>query len=234
MGEKQVKYQRRMGALDLLLSSVLDRGGAMDHLLMERPVPPFIITSLVALVVVLVLPSLYYHHSHGVTPIDRNLAYAVIVTLALTLLLFSLCTTVLLRLMGISAPAIKVIAAVTYALVAIIPLMLAYYAANFAINGELTILSFLTTGRLSDGEWLIGLFPTLIYIGAGLMFLVFVSALRALGNTPISTAYLLAILCIPLLIGSFFVGMTCAESIFPNTSYMVGKFFTSFLDIPAA
>lgn len=232
MDKKPVKYERRMGVLDLLMSSVLDRSGAMDHLLMERPSPPYILTSLVAIVAVLVLPALYYHHAYSVTSVDKTLAYAIIITLVLTLVLFTLCTTVLLRLMGISAPVVKVIGAITYSLVATIPLMLTYYAANFAINGELTILGFFTTGRLAEGEWLIGLFPTLLYIAAALMFLVFVSALRALGNTPISSAYLMAVLCLPLLIGSFFVGMTCAESLFPQSAFHVGRFFSSFLDVP--
>lgn len=232
MNKKSVSYERRLGALDLLMSSVLDRRGTMDHLLMERPYPPYIISSGIALFAVLVLPALLYHHQHSVTPLDKDLAKAIALSLAMTFILFTLCTTVLLRLMGIVAPLIKVIAANVYSLVAIIPLMLAYYAANWAINGELTILSFFTTGRLADGEWLIELFPVLLYVAVFLIFLVFTYAIRALGNSPLTTAYMIAILCLPLLVGCFVVGMTCAEALFPQSSYQVGRFFTAFLDIP--
>lgn len=233
MGQKTTKYERRMGLLDLLMSSVLDRQGTMNHLLIERPVPPYIISSLIGLFVVLVLPTLLFMYRSGVAPTNKEAAWAITVCLAVTFVVFTLCTTILLRIMGIGAPVIKVIAANVYALVATIPLMLTYYIANFALDGDLTILSFLAHGQPAESDWLIELFPWLVYIGAGLICLVFMYAIRAIGNTPLSTAIMLSLICVPLLIGSFAVGATCAAQLFPPDAVnQVWRFFPSLVTLP--
>ncbi|MCX6115362.1 MAG: hypothetical protein NTV65_09150 [Proteobacteria bacterium] len=224
-------YQRKVGLLDLLTSSILDKEGTMRHLLVERPYPPYIISSCLALFSVLVLPSLIYQYQNELPTPEGSLIYALLTTLAISFVFFVISTTIMLRILGISAAIIKVIAAIMYSLVAAIPIMLGYYIANYAINGELTILSFLCTGQISEGDWLTGLFPLLIYTAMALGFLVFVGAIRAIGKTPTITAYLLALLCIPLLIGSFIVGITCAEALYPDTSLRIGTFFSSLFEV---
>ncbi len=222
-----------MGLLDLLMSSVLDRQGTMNHLLIERPVPPYIISSLVGLFAVLVLPTLIYMYRLGVAPANRDAAWAITVCLAVTFVVFTLCTTVLLRVMGISAPLIKVVAANVYALVATIPLMIAYYIANFALEGELTILPFLAHGQPVEDDWLIEMFPAVAYFACALIFAVFMYALRAIGNSPLSTAIMLSLLCIPILVGSFAVGATCAAQLFPPAAAnQVWHFFPSLVTLP--
>lgn len=224
-----------MGLLDLLMSSVLDRQGTMNHLLIERPVPPYIISSLVGLFAVLVLPTLIYMYRSEVAPANREASWAITLCFAVTFVVFTLCTTVLLRIMGISAPLIKVVAANVYALVAAIPLMVAYYIANFALEGELTILSFLAHGQPAEGDWLIEMFPWLAYFACVLIFVVFMYAIRAIGNSPLSTAIMLSLLCIPILVGSFAVGATCSALLFPpDTVEQVWRFLPSLVEVPIA
>jgi hypothetical protein len=235
MVQKMKKYERRMGLLDLLMSSVLDRQGTMDHLLIERPVPPYIISSLLGLFAVLVLPTLLYMYRSGVAPANKEAAWAITVCFAVSFVVFTLCTTILLRIMGISAPLIKVVAANVYALVATIPLMIAYYIANFALEGELTVLSFLAHGQPAQNDWLLEMFPWLVYFAAALIFLVFMYAMRAIGNSPLSTAIRLSLLCIPILVGSFAIGVTCAAQLFPPDAIIqVWRFFPSLVTLPEA
>lgn len=224
-------YQRKVGLLDLLTSSILDKEGTMRHLLVERTNPPYIILSCLALFFVLVLPCLIYQYQNELPPPEASLVYALLTMLSISFVFFVISTTIMLRILGISAPIIKVIAAIMYSLVAVIPIMLGYYIANYAINGELTILAFLCTGQTSEGDWLLGLFPLLIYLAMALGFLVFSGAIRAIGKTPAITAFLLSLLCIPLLIGSFIIGTTCAEALYPDTSLRIGTFFSSLFEV---
>jgi hypothetical protein len=234
MIEKMSKYERRMGLFDLFMSSVLDRQGTMDHLLIERPHPPYIISSLVGLFAVLVLPTLVYMHRSAVAPVNKDATWAIVLCLGVAFLVFTLCTTILLRILGISAPLIKVIAANVYSLTATIPLMIAYYVANFALQGEFTILSFFAHGQPAADDWLIEMFPWLVYFACLLIFLVFINAIRAVGNTPKSTAVMLSLLCLPLLVGSFTVGATLASQVFPgDAASQVWNFFPSLIEVPA-
>jgi len=221
-----------MGLFDLLLSSVIDRRGTMDHLLMERPYPPYIISSFLFLVVILVLPSLWYQFKYGVSAVDRESSYAIATALGLTFILFTMCTTVLLRVMGMSAPVIKVVGAITYSLVALIPFMLGYYIADYAANGQLAVLSFLATGQVLPEDRIILMFPSIIEIALFFVCLVFVYAVRALANCSLPSALLTSVICIPLLVGCFTVAATCSAKLFPNTVSQVWDFLPSLLTIP--
>ncbi len=232
MSSQPVKYQRRIGLLDLLMCSVLDRRGTMDHLLTERPYPPYILSSLIGVLAVLVLPSLYHQYSLGIAPTSKDGAYAVTCTLALAFVLFVLALTVMLRLLGISAPLIKVIGASTYPLVAVVPFMVGYYAANLALHGELTIVSFFVTGHRHEEDWLIEMFPLLVLTSAVFAFLVFLYAIRAIGNLPLPTAFMISLLSLSLILGAFTVGATFSAQLFPYTSGQIWDFFPSLIRIP--
>lgn len=233
MTKKTTRYERRMGFFDLLMSPILDRQGTMDHLLLERPSPPYLISSLVSLLVVLVLPTIVFMYRSGVAPVNKEAAWGITLSLAATFVVFTLSTTVLLRIMGIHSPLIKVIAANIYSMVSMIPLMLAYYIANVAVEGELTIVTFFAHGEPSPTDWLIEMFPLLVYFACLLMFLMFINAIRAIGNTPMSTAIMLSLLCIPLLIGSYTVGATLASQVFPGaTANQVWAFLPSLVNVP--
>lgn len=206
----------------------------MEHLLIERPVPPYIISSLGMLLLVLVVPSLVYQYQNDIQPLDPKVAYAVVTSLAVTLGFFVLFVSILLRLLGVTAPVLKVLAATMYSLTPAIPLMIGYYIGNYFTIGHLTILTFLVTGRPAGGDWFLAFFPYFIKAAIFFSFLVFSQALRVLGKMGRLTGLMTALLALTLLIGAFFVGVTLSEAVFPNTSTFVVRFFSSLGNVPSA
>lgn len=225
------RYIRQMNMLDAVTASITDPYGTMEHLLVERPTPPYLVSSFVALIVVLIIPSVLYQYWYDIVPVEPAVTYALVLSLSVTMIFFVLFVVVMLRMIGITTPVIKVLAATVYSLTPAVPLMLGYYVGNLITIGHLTVLTFFVTGRRAHGDWFLNFLPYFMQACAFFAFLVFSQAMRVVGKMGVITGFLTAILAIPLLMGAFMVGVTCAESLMPETAVMVSRFLTGLMKV---
>jgi hypothetical protein len=221
--------KKKLSLLDILLSLPTDPSGMMRHLLLERRNPPHTLTALIATLLFLVGPSLYYRHSLGIEMAQPEVEPSLWCAAAVTLLSFILFTTVLLRLLAFPVSVTRVMAATFYSLAGLIPFMVALYLTSFLATGSLTILGYLSTGHYREGDWLVKSFPTWTKVGAAFVLYLFTNAIRALGNTKTISAVAIVIFTIPIMIGAFMVGLTVANAIFPDTGIVDYRFFLSFI-----
>jgi hypothetical protein len=228
------RYIRNMNMLDVVTSSFTDPYGTMEHLLVERETPPYIVSSLVAIIVVIVIPSIMYQYWYDITPPMPEVTYSVITTLAITLLFFVLFAVIMLRMIGISAPVIKILAATIYSLTPAVPMMIGYYIGNYVAIGKVSVLTFFVTGQRAHGDWFLAFLPYFVKATVFFTFLVFSQAMRVIGKMGIITGFLTAISAFPLVLGAFWAGITCAEALFPETAVLVIKFIAGFLVVPNA
>jgi len=221
-----------MNLLDSVMTSITDPYGSMEHLLHERKVPPYIISVFLVLLLVFVAPPLIYQYSYGLQPVAASDSYALTLVLSITFVFFVLFTIVLLRLLGVTAPALKVLAAAVYSLTPFIPLMIGYYLANYLAIGNLSINTYFITGRRAHGDWFLSFFPSFMQFGLFFTYVIFSCAIRIIGKMGMITGLTVGLLSIPLLLGAFFIGATCSEAIFPESARTVTNWLRMYLSVP--
>lgn len=220
-----MKRRNKVGALDTLLALPSDPTGILRTLLVSRRIPPFLLTIPIALFLTFVLPAIIEQNHRGLRPFDSEAAYAIVLTAGVTFTAFTLFATVLYRVLALEISALKVVANTLYALAALIPFMVAFYLTNFIACGELTILTYFTTGVIKNGDWVVPLYPKVAKVALLGAALVYASGIRVLGSTSPLSSYLLTVLCVPLIVGAFAVAVTIANSIYPYTGLEVLRFF---------
>lgn len=225
-----VAIKKKLSLLDTLISIPIDPAGMMRHLLKERRYPPYLVLAPLSTFFVIVAPTLWYQHYIGGQSSSPELNYAITVTVVLTLIWFSLLTSVLFKLLLLDVPPGKIWAASLYCLASLIPFMCAYYLGNFLASGHLSILGYLATGRADSSDWFLELFPTCATFALAFSFFLFINAVRALTNTRFISAFSISVLALPVLVGSFVVSLTIADIIFQDTAMEVYRFFTHILN----
>ncbi len=220
-----MKRREKVGVLDTLLALPSDPTGILRTLLVNRRFPPFLLAIPIALFLTFVLPAVLEQKHRGLRPFDSEAAYAIVITTGVTFIAFTLFATVLYRVLALDVPAIKVVANTLYALGALIPFMVAFYLTNFLACGELTVLTYFTTGVIKNGDWVVPLYPKVAKIALLGSAIAYSGGIRVLGSTSALSSYLLTVLCIPLIIGAFAVAVTIANTIYPYTGMEVLRFF---------
>jgi len=224
--------KKKLSLLDTIISLPVDPAGMMRHLLVERRVPPYLLICPLATLTVLVAPSLWYRHHMQIHSGLPHLTWAVSMSALCTILFFSFFMSVLLKILLLNVSSIKVLAAAVYSMTGLIPFMLAFYLGNFLTSGKLSVLRYLSTGRVDGTDWFVRLFPVCAEVALAFAFLLFANALRAVTNSKLISAISLSVLGVPVLIGSFAMSLTIADSIFPETGVEVYRFFTSLIADP--
>jgi hypothetical protein len=123
----------------------------------------------------------------------------------------------------------SIFASLIYSTAPLITLMGAMYLLNYLLEGRLSILQYLTTGYARPDDWLLKIFPNLFRIFCLLSFILFANAVRALYRSSLMSAYLIASVSIPLLLGSFVVALSLTELCFHRSSEHVIAFFRGFI-----
>ena len=221
-----------MTLLDSVMTSITDPYGTMEHLLHERKVPPFIISTFLVLLLVFVAPPLIFQYSYGLQPVSAASSYALTLVLSITFVFFVLFTIILLRLLGVTAPAIKVLASAVYSLTPFIPLMVGYYLANYVAIGHFSVNTYFITGRRAHGDWFLSFLPSFMQLGLFFSYVIFSCAIRIIGKMGMITGLTVGALSIPLLLGAFFIGATCSEAIFPESARTVTSWIGMYLQVP--
>jgi hypothetical protein len=215
------RYTRPMTALDAVFMSISDPRGAMQHLLVERKKPPFLVLALALITATILVPPLIFRYRNELVDLDPKLHYATAVTLALTFAFFVLLSTLMLRVLGVSASAIKVLAATVYSMVPVIPILLGFYLGSYFVTGNVAIIRHLMTGNQVTGDYFSPYFPATLKLIIFLCWLVYLQALRAMGSMSFLSAMFVTGLSAMLLAASGFIGLTVSQSFYPETGRQI-------------
>jgi hypothetical protein len=133
------------------------------------------------------------------------------------------------RALGAQQSIFSLICAMIYAFTPFVTVMAFFYAATYWMQGHISILQFLTTGFVSQQDVLVRFFPTVAKVTCLVCFILFTNGIRALMRSSLSSATLIAAICVPLIMGSFVVSLSIEELLVPGISSHVISFFASFL-----
>lgn len=226
------RYVRKLNLLDTWTAVLTDPFGTMEHLLCERDYPPYLLISSVGIMLTVFFPGIIYQYEYDIGPTQPDVTYSFILTLLITFVGFVLTMAIFLRLLGATAPMIKVFAAAVYSLVPVIPVMVTYYVANYFTIGKLTIVTYLMHSRRVDGDWFLNLFPYFLMFALFACFMVLLNALRALGTMTWLTGFLASCVTVALVVLSFIFATVIAGAVFPDTPVVTWNYFRSLPDVP--
>jgi hypothetical protein len=224
-----VRFQKKMSAFDALLAPLSDPYGSVRHLMIERERPPYLLFIFTTVLAVLLGPPFWYQVQFGVVPRDSQLSAAVTLTLVGALGLFTISSTVFLRLLRISISLPKMIASICYSLTPIVPLVLGMYAANYALDGHASLIEYYAVGTIRQTDVIFEFLPYAFAITACYIFVVFINCLTVLGNGSLSTSFVIALVTILILFGSFFTILSLTDTVFPGYSPQVKEFMCSLI-----
>jgi hypothetical protein len=225
-------YVRQLTLLDAWTAILTDPRGTMEHFLIEREFPPFVVISLVSVVAVLFAPCLIYQFMYELTPIQPEVTAAFVVTLLVMLVLFTLLLALFMRMIGVSAPINKIIASVVYTLIPIIPVTVTYYVCNVVTIGKPSIIIYLMNGRRLSGDWFLNLFPYFLYGTVFFCFLALMNCFRALGKMAGFAAFLSAAASTGLFAVSFVAATIFTGALYPNTEISTWNYFRNLGNVP--
>jgi hypothetical protein len=223
------KRNRPPGILDILISALADPRGTMRHLLVASKSPPHLITSLFFLGCIVVAPPILYSPDGTIETTHVNLLVATLLTALLTLVLAGFFQSMATRALGAQQSIFSLFCAMTYSLTPFVTVMTFFYVATYWAQGHISVLQFLTTGFASQHDMLVQFFPTMVKLTCVACFILFANGIRALMSSSLSSAALIAAICVPLLMGSFVVALSIEELMLPGVSSKVVDFFATFL-----
>jgi hypothetical protein len=219
--------QKKLSAFDALFAPLSDPYGSVKHFLVECKRPPHVLFIIVSVLTILIGPAFLYQLQFGISSRDSQLSAAVVLTLASTLGLFVISSTVFLNLLRIPASLPKIIASICYSLTPLIPIALGMYAANYALDGHASLVEYYAAGTIRHTDVIFEFLPFAFAIAACGIFVVFLNCIRVIGNGSLPTSFAIAALTAAILLGSFFAALSFTESVFPNYSHPVREFIYS-------
>lgn len=218
-----------MTFFDTATAVITDPLGTTEHLLKDRETPPFLLGSFALIILTLFLPALIYQYRYGFTPTSPALTGSFVITIGVTAVFFLACQIVFLRILGVSSSALKILAAMIYAALPIVPVLLAYYASSyFATGGRFDIAYYLATGRPNPSDWYLKFLPYFLRFENFCSVLIFAAALKAIGQMSFISGLLISILSIGLLLLSLFVGLQVGNAVYPDTYAQVWHWIVGF------
>lgn len=201
----------------------------MRHLLVVSKSPPHLLTSLFFLGCIVIAPPILYSPDGTIGTVHMTLLVATLLTALFTLILAAFFQAMATRALGAQQSMFSLFCAMTYAFTPFVTVMAFFYVATYWTQGHISVLQFLTTGFVSHQDMLVKFFPTVIKLTGLVCFILFMNGIRALMSSSLSSAALIAAICIPLIMGSFVVSLSIEEFILPSISSKVIGFFGTFL-----
>jgi hypothetical protein len=225
------KRARSPGILDILISALVDPRGTMQQLLVTSTYPPHILTSVFFLGCIVLAPPILYSPDGTIGTGQIKLLVATFLTVLLTLSLAAFLQSMATRALGAQQSMFSMLCAMIYAFTPFVTVMTLYYAVTYWTQGHLSVLQFLTTGFTSQHDMLVQFFPTAAKITCLACFVLFTNGIRVLMRSSLSSATLIAAICVPLIMAGFVVSLSIEEMILPGEASQVINFFASFLGL---
>jgi hypothetical protein len=203
----------------------------MEQLLVTSKSPPHLLTSLFFLGCIVVAPPILYSPDGTIGTEQVKLLVATFITVLLTLSLAAFLQSTTTRALGAQQSMFSMLCAMVYAFTPFVTVMTLYYAATYWTQGHLSVLQFLTAGFASQHDILVQFFPTAAKATCLVCFILFTNGIRALMRGSLSSATLIAAICVPLIMAGFVVSLSIEELILPGQAPRVIDFFASFLGL---
>lgn len=215
-----------------LLGVTADPRGTMERLLTRSRDPFFVILAPLALLLVCIAPPLLQRAQSATGLHDGEFFSAVAITTAVTAFSLSLLLTFSVHAVGGKKNYLRAVVALAFSSVPITAVIGMLIVTGRLYTGSFSVVTFLATGMTMRGDLALEIFPYVVRASLVLAFITLAYGLRTIARSSLALGILMASFTIPLLIGSFIIGLTVTDLIHPATSSRTIEFFARFLAYP--
>lgn len=217
----------------VMLSCLADPRTAMVRLLSKETHLPFTFTSAALFFAICIAPALTAA-SDQKEIFDINLFFSVTLTGALTVALTSILLWVILKTVGRGPISLrKSFACLAYSSAPMTTIMLVILIMNIVLQGDITVATFVATGQVNAGDFIIQIFPYITIISLLLSYITLSYGLSAAAQASLGAGLMTASITIFLMLGSFVLSLHFHEFMLPLSSSQIIGFFSGFLAFPA-
>lgn len=221
--------RRSLNPLDIFFSLAVDPTGTLQHAFSNSHFPPFLIITLSLFLAGVILPPLLQTPEALESQTQVTLIKAVVMTTLLSIFTTGVLTIFSFRIFHGRARPINVFALWIYSLAPITTVLLIVFALNKLIQGELTVLSFISSGYYQKSDIIVALLPYALRCAALISLAVFSSGTALILGVSRTLSILVTGLSIPILLGSYVLAVTVSDFTYPGIAPQVNSFFSGFL-----
>jgi hypothetical protein len=226
------KKTRKPNILDPLVVSIVDPKGTAIRLIKPNAYPPYSLTTLIAFMCVVILPTLLYGPIYFNGSADLKLTYSVILTTLLTIFITITLTSFMAHASNVQRPFGRVLAAIAYSTAPVTVIFATLLLASKIFMGNLPLLMFISTGTSLPYDKVNQIFPFALRISLVISLFNLAQSLSVAARGGLGLGVVMAILTIPVILGSFVMGLWLTELIYPGASVDAIAFFTGFMAYP--
>jgi hypothetical protein len=204
----------------------------MERLLGRAQRPPYVVITLITCLVVCLAPPLLQRANSAENRIDWEFAGSVGMSVGVTLLCACLLLAATMHAAGAKTSYPRAVAALAYSLTPITAILGVLHLANWGYMGSFTIVTFIATGLPLPNDLPLQIFPFVFRTSLFLAWITLAYGLRTVAKSSLPLGLIMAALTIPLILGSFIIGLTCTDLLYPSTSSRTIEFFGRFFAYP--
>jgi hypothetical protein len=181
---------------------------------------------------VVILPTLLYGPIYFNGSADLKLTYSVILTTLLTIFITITLTSFMAHASNVQRPFGRVLAAIAYSTAPVTVIFATLLLASKIFMGNLPLLMFISTGTSLPYDKVNQIFPFALRISLVISLFNLAQSLSVAARGGLGLGVVMAILTIPVILGSFVMGLWLTELIYPGASVDAIAFFTGFMAYP--
>jgi hypothetical protein len=223
--------RKSLNLLDIFFSLSVDSRGTLRRAFSDSHFPPFLVTTLCLFLAGVILPPLLQTPDAFQNPGQVALIQAVITTTLVSIFTTGLLTIFAFRIFHGSARSIRIFALWIYSLAPITAALLIVFALNKLLQGELTVLTYISSGYHRTSDITVALLPYALRGAALVSLVVFSTGTSLILGVSRTLAILVTGLGVPILLGSYVFAVALSDFLYPGIAPQVNSFFSGFLRI---
>jgi hypothetical protein len=227
------KNERKPSIIEPLLISIVDPKGTANRLIKPNDYPPYGITLLLVFICVCIALPLVYgpiYYDGGIdTKRTATVLASTIITISLVIILLSFTA----HACNLKRPFGKILASVAYCTTPLTVIFAALLLANKTLMGNLTLLTFISNNISLLTDRISQIFPLTLRATLVIALFNLSNYLSSASRGGIGLGIVLALLTVPLLLGSFVISLWIIEFFDGSASYDVITFFSNFMAYPS-
>jgi hypothetical protein len=227
------KTSRRPSIVEPLLISIADPKGTANRLIKPNDYPPYGITLILIFLCVCVSPPLVYAPIYYEGGVDTKKTATVLTSTIMTISLLVILLSFIAHACNVKRPFGKIFASVAYCTAPLTIIFATLLLANKILMGNLTLLTFISNNLSLLTDLISHIFPFALRIALAVSLFNLSQFLSAASRGGLGLGIVLALLTVPLLLGSFVASLWIIESFDRSASYDVITFFSNFMAYPA-
>jgi hypothetical protein len=223
---------KRPALSEALFASIVEPRLTMRRLLAQDEAPPHLVAIALLFFLVCILPVLLLAgYQNRINP-DYEIMTGVLLTTTVSVVLCATLAPFGIRAFGARNRYFRSIAALIYCTTPITVTMAIFCIASRLLTGKFATLEFLAFGFAQSNDLITEIFPYVFRASLVVAAAILINGLRTIGRSSYYVGAVSAVITVMLLLGSFIIGLTITDLVYPSLSTRTIEFFARYFSYP--